>query len=319
MKSFWQDLPVPFTALSPMEGVTDVVFRQIITEIGRPDVFFTEFTSCAGLLSTGREKVLESLRFNKAQSPVIAQIFGTEPEEFFKVAKELSGMGFAGIDINMGCPVRAVTKHGSCSALIRTPELAKEIITATIAGAGALPVSVKTRIGYENESIEEWIGMILRQKIQALTVHLRTVSEMSRVPAHWDLMPLIISLRDKLSPTTVIIGNGDIKSLAEVQKKYKKYKAEGYMVGTGIFSNPWLFNKEIDMEKITVKERLNLFLHHIDLFEKEWEREKNFASLKKFAKTYMSNFPESASFREKLMETKSMEELKSELRNYKQS
>lgn len=316
MKSFWTDLPRPFTILAPMEGVTDIVFRQIITEIGRPEVFFTEFTSCAGLLSKGHEKVAENLRFDKSQQPIVAQIWGTEPKEFYTVSKDLKKRGFAGIDINMGCPVKVVTKHGACSGLIRTPELAAEIIKATIEGADSIPVSVKTRIGFKEESVGEWIGFLLKQNIAALSVHLRTVSEMSRVPAHWELIPQIISLRDKISPKTIIIGNGDLKSLEDVSEKHKKYNADGYMIGTGIFANPWLFNKSINVEKITIAERISLFLHHIELFEKQWGEGHNFASLKKFAKTYISNFPDSSELRQKLMETKSMQELKSELKKH---
>ncbi len=281
MKSFWQDLPHPFTVLAPMEGVTDVVFRQIISEIGRPDVFFTEFTSIAGLLSTGRERVAESLRTNKNQLPVVAQIWGTDPKEFYKVAKELSKSDFAGIDINMGCPVRAVTKHGACGGLIKTPALALEIIQATINGAGNLPVSVKTRIGLNSILLDEWIGLLLTQNLAALSIHLRTVSEMSKVPAHWELMPKIIKLRDKISSKTIVIGNGDINSLEEVNKKYKDFGADGYMIGTGIFANPWLFNKKVTMEKITIDQRINLFLHHIDLFEQQWEGKPKFCQSKK--------------------------------------
>ncbi len=316
MKSFWQDLSVPFTLLSPMEGVTDMVFRKVIAEIGRPDVFFTEFTSCSGLLSKGREKVAENLLFDKNQMPIVAQIWGTDPKEFFLVAKQISKLGFPGIDINMGCPVKAVTKHGACSGLIRTPDLASDIIKATIEGAGDVPVSVKTRIGFNAIAIDEWIGFLLKQNISALNIHLRTVPELSKVPAHWELMPQIMKLRNKVSPKTIIIGNGDIDSLYDVEKKYKTYKCEGYMVGTGIFANPWLFNKKVDMENITIPERVDLFLHHIDIFQKQWKGDHNFASLKKFAKTYISNFPDAGNFRNTLMETKSLEELKDKLRNY---
>lgn len=317
MKSFWTDLPTPFNVLAPMEGVTDVVFRKIITEIGRPDVFFTEFTSCTGLLSSGAEKVAENFLFDKDQAPIIAQIWGTDPKEFFEIAKQLSKSDFSGIDINMGCPVRAVTKHGACGGLIRTPELAMEIIQATIEGAGEKPVSVKTRLGYEKIDIEQWIGLLLKQNLSALTIHLRTVHEMSRVTAHWEVLPQILSLRDKLSPSTIIVANGDLNTLQEIDEKYNSYKAEGYMVGTGIFANPWLFNKNIQMDQISVPTRINLFLDHIELFEKQWKGERNFAQLKKFAKTYMSNFPQSASFREKLMDSKNLEELKDQLKNYK--
>lgn len=329
MKNFWNDLPRPFTALAPLDGVSDVVFRQIVAEIGKPDVLFTEFTMTDGLVSAGREKVEERLLLTEEQKPVVAQIWGTNPKHFYEVAKEMKERGFAGIDINMGCPDRTVVKHGACSALIRTPKLAVEIIQATKEGAGELPVSVKTRIGFEKENIEDWISFLLQQKIAVLTVHLRTVRELSKVPAHWEKMEEVIKLRNKLAPQTLIVGNGDIMSRDEIQDKFKQYGCDGFMIGRGIFSNPWLFNTKIDIQTVSVQERINLYLHHIDLFEKQWAVDvqlnekkvgwsgsKNFALLKKFAKTYIQNFPDAANFREKLMETKTLKELKETLQNY---
>ncbi|HSA83798.1 MAG TPA: tRNA-dihydrouridine synthase [Patescibacteria group bacterium] len=316
MQTFWQDLPRPFTVLAPLDGVTDVVFRQIITDIGKPDVLFTEFTPVEGFVSKGRKRVEENFLFTPSQKPIIAQIWGTKPEQFYIVAKELSGRGFVGIDINMGCPERVVVKNGACSALIKNPSLAAEIIQATKEGAGELPVSVKTRIGFSQPIIDEWIRFILQQNIAALTVHLRTVAEMSAVDAHWELMTEVMRLRDEISPQTIVIGNGDITSLAEIEEKYNKYGCDGFMVGRGIFANPWIFNKEVCMEEKTVEERVSLYLKHIDLFEKQWKGTHNFALLKKFAKTYISNFPEASELRVKLMESKRIEELRQTLLEY---
>ena len=319
MKSFWKDLPKPFTVLAPLDGVTDVVFRQVVTEIGKPDVLFTEFTPCEGLVSKGRERVMSNFLFTSEQKPIIAQIWGTKPEQFFHVAKEVSQMGFSGIDINMGCPERVVVKNGACSALIKNPTLAAEIIQATKEGAGELPVSVKTRIGFGTPIIEEWIGFVLRQNIAALTVHLRTVAEMSKVPAHWEMMPEVMRLRNEIAPETVLIGNGDIGSFADIKEKYEIYGCDGFMIGRGIFANPWVFNKEIQMENKTVKERIDLYLHHIALFDKQWQGTHNFALLKKFAKTYISNFPEASELRVKLMESKNIGELRETLEHYTNS
>lgn len=316
MKSFWHTLPRPFTILAPMDGVTDDVFRQIITEIGKPDVFFTEFTMCEGLLSKGSEKVAERFLFHPEQQPVVAQIWGTKPESFYKVAKDVKKRGFAGIDINMGCPERTVIRDGACSGLIRTPQLAADIIQATKDGAGDIPVSVKTRIGFERESIEEWIGFLLKQDISTLTVHLRTVRELSKVPAHWELMPEIIKLRDLIVPHTIIVGNGDVTSLSEIDEKFRKYHCDGFMIGRGVFANPWVFNSKVNFNEVTVKEKVALYLHHVDLFEKQWKGERHFAQLKKFAKTYINNFPDASSLREKLMETKKLAELRSILQEY---
>lgn len=336
MKTFWKELPKPFTVLAPLDGVTDVVFRQIVAEIGKPDVLFTEFTMCEGLLSSGRERVQENLLITPEQKPVIAQIWGTKPETFYQVAQQLQGRGFAGIDINMGCPDRTVVKNGACSALIRTPSLAAEIIQATKEGAGELPVSVKTRVGFNSIILEEWLGFLLQQKIAVLTVHLRTVRELSKVAAHWDLMPEILKLRNELAPETLLVGNGDITSREEMMQKYEEYGCDGFMVGRGIFANPWMFNPLINFSEVTIQEKIDLFLYHISLFEKQWgapdnvegnvsinekkfgwNGRKNFALLKKFAKTYINNFPEASNFREKLMESKSLEELRLVLSSYR--
>lgn len=317
MENFWQKLPKPFTVLAPLDGVTDVVFRQIVTEIGKPDVLFTEFTMTDGLVSKAKEKVAERLLITSKQKPVIAQIWGTNPEHFYQSAKEIEERGFAGIDINMGCPVRDVTNRGACSALIKNPKLAAEIIQATREGAGELPVSVKTRLGFEKIAVDFWIGFLLEQKLPALTIHLRTVRELSKVPAHWEEMKRIIALRNQIAPQTVIVGNGDIMSLNEIHDKFQNYGCDGFMVGRGIFVNPWFFNKKVDLQSVSIIERISLFQHHISLFEKQWKGEKHFALLKKFAKTYIYNFPEASTFREQLMESKNLEELKQTLKNYK--
>lgn len=314
MKNFWVNLPKPFTALAPMEGVTDVVFREIISDIGKPDVLFTEFVNVEGLNSSGFQKVSEGLLFTRKQKPVVAQIWGTRPEDFEKSAKMCLEMGFSGIDINMGCPVRDVVKIGACSALINNKKLAKEIIDSVKRGSGSLPVSVKTRIGFSDIQIDEWIGFLLEQNLDALTVHLRTVSEMSKVPAHWDLMPHIIEIKNKISPKTIIIGNGDIKSIEEVRLKFDSCHADGYMIGRGIFENPFMFS---DKDIISTDEKIDIFLAHIELFEKQWKYEKNPSNLKKFCKTYLNNFEGAGELRNKIMDAKTTFEMKTILGNYK--
>lgn len=314
MNNFWNDLPKPFTILAPMEGVTDYVFREIITDIGRPHVFFTEFTNVEGLNSKGSEKVEESLRFDPHELPIVAQLWGKDTEAFTKSAELCRKKGFSGIDINMGCPDKVIVKRGSCAALIKNPGLAKDIIIATKKGAGGLPVSVKTRIGF-NEIDLSWIKFLLEQDLPVLTVHLRTVAELSKVHAHWEIMPEIIKLRDEVAPKTLIVGNGDLKTYEEIDEKFEKYKCDGFMLGRGIFQNPWIFNRKIDIEKVTTKERFDLFLKHINLFDHTWP-EKNPAFLKKFCKTYLNNFSDAALTREKIMECTTTSEMRNVLNKY---
>lgn len=322
MKNFWTELPKPFTALAPLDGVTDFVFRQIIVKLGKPNVLFTEFTSCDGMQSKGRKKVESRLLFDKNEKPIVAQIWGANPKDFYETAKYIKTLDFTGIDINMGCPIADIIKGGACSGLLKNPKLAAEIIKATKEGADGLPVSVKTRIGFDSENIEQWIGFLLKQDLAALSVHLRTVDEMSKMPAHWELMPQIIKLRNKHAPKTIITGNGDIASLLEVEGKYKEYGCEGFMVGRGIFVNPWMFNKSRSIDDISVEERFETFLMHIKLYEKTWENSRNFANLKKFCKIYINNFTNAGENREKIMATKSLtglketvEELRKQLRD----
>jgi tRNA-dihydrouridine synthase len=316
MKSFRLNLARPFTILAPMDGVTDVVFRQIIAETGRPDVFFTEFVNVEGLTSKGSERVAEALKFGKNELPVVAHIWGKDPHAFYKASKMCKQMGLSGIDINMGCPDRVIVNRGNCAALIKNPELAKEIIEATRKGAGGLPISVKTRLGFDQIDLE-WIKFLLNQNLSAITIHLRTVLEMSKVPAHWELMSQVVKLRDEISPETLIIGNGDILSFKEIEEKYKKYVCDGFMVGRGIFQNPWFFNRSVDEEKVTIGVRLNLFIKHINLFDKTWKDGKNPANLGKFCKTYVSNFPDALSLREKIMECRETAEMLVVLNEYK--
>ena len=178
-RGFWGELKRPILALSPMDDITDAACRRLVARCGKPDVMLTEFVSVDGLCSAGRKRLLEDLRFDECERPVVAQLFGTNPELFRRSAELVVSLGFDGIDINMGCPVKAVCNTGSGSSLINEPELAIEIVQATIEGAGKLPVSVKTRIGYSKIQTEEWTAHLLKARPAALTFHLRTRKEQS--------------------------------------------------------------------------------------------------------------------------------------------
>lgn len=313
--SIWQSISKPIFALAPMEDVTDSVFRQIVVQTGKPDLFFTEFTSVDAILSPGFKNISNRLIFTKSERPIIAQIWGNDPEKFYKVAKMLQKMGFDGIDINMGCPDKSVVKHGSCSALIKNPNLAIDIIKATKKGAGSagrrIPVSVKTRIGFYNiNEMETWVTTLLSQDIAALTLHLRTVKEMSKVPAHWELIQRAVEIRDNLKVKTKILGNGDIKSMSEAQEKIDLYGIDGVMIGRGIFENLWFFNPQIKPEDVSVEKKLKLLIKHANLFYKTWGNTKNFAILKKFFKCYINGFPNASELRMKLMEAENPAQIK---------
>lgn len=315
MKFRWQNLKKPFFVLAPMEGGTDTVFRQIVVDCGRPDVMFTEFTNVEGLLSKGRNDVALRLKFTETEKPLIAQIWGKNPIAYFEVAQQLVQLGFDGIDINMGCPERTVVRNGCCSALIENHELAEKIIKSTKEGAGDLPVSVKTRIGFKSIATEEWISFLLNQNISALTVHFRTQKEMSLVPAHWEEAEKVVKLRDKIAPSTVIIGNGDIMSKKQGLDLANKYGVDGIMIGRGVFHNPYVFNEKINYEKQTKEERISLLKKHINLFEKTWKSnekvyKKSFLPLKRYFKIYISGFEGAVDLRAKLMETRTLEEAK---------
>lgn len=298
----WKELKKPFFTLAPMEDVTDTSFRRVVIKAGSPDVFFTEFTSTDGIFSKGRERVIHRFKYENIEQPLIAQIWGTNPENFFKTAGLVKELGFAGIDINMGCPVSHIIKNGACSGLINTPALASEIIKATQNGSGGLPVSVKTRIGSDEENINGWISHLLTHNLDALTVHFRTVKEQSKVPAHWEYSPRVVALRNEISPNTVLIGNGDVLSKKQAEKYFNEYGIDGYMVGRGIFHNPWFFAKD-DQRERSIKEKFELMKYHVTLHEITWGTFRNYHALKRFFKIYVNGFDGAAEMREELMKT----------------
>ncbi len=320
--------------LAPMEDVTDTVFRQIVASVGKPDVMFTEFTNVEGIahfchsepacrqagvseesrkagsfvvtqddmISNG---ILQRLVFSEIERPIVAQIWGVDPEKFKIAAEFVSKLGFDGIDINLGCPERKVVKVGACGGMIGQNTQTAEIISATKEGAGNLPVSVKTRIGNKKIITEEWIGFLLEQNLAAITVHGRTVSEQSLVPAHWDEIGKAVKLRDQICKETVLIGNGDVVSLSDARLKAQEFGVDGIMVGRGIFHNPWIFADRTGSQE----ERIELLKKHLTLWEKTWGEKKNFAVMKKFVKMYVRDFDGASDLRVKLMECKTAEEM----------
>ena len=284
-----------------MANVTDVAFRSMFAKYGKPDVMWTEFVSADGLCSPGQKILLRDLAFSGIERPIVAQLFTGHSEKMFEAAQLMEKLGFDGIDINMGCPDKSVEKQGSGSAHIKDPENALKVIEAARKGAPNIPISVKTRIGYNKNEIDTWITFLLEQKLPALTVHLRTRKEMSDVPAHWDLMKKIVELRDKISPETLIIGNGDVVSIDDGRKKILESGCDGVMVGRGIFGNPWFFSGK-NVSDISPKERLTVMLEHAKTFDNLLGDVKNFAIMKKHFKAYVSGWDGAKELRVKLME-----------------
>jgi tRNA-dihydrouridine synthase len=316
------DLPKPFFVLAPMDDVTDTVFRQVVADCAPPDLFFTEFANVDGLQSPGRPRLLKKLMFTPKDRPLIAQLWGLDPENFRKTAAEIAdgslarelglpeGINFAGVDLNMGCPAKSEVHNGACSALIKNRPLAHDIIEATREGlAGKLPLSVKTRLGF-NEVDLTWPEFLFEHKVSMLTMHGRTKKEMSKVPAHWDLINEVRKIRDRVSPETLMVGNGDVMTRSEAAELATKYELDGIMIGRGVFHDPFVFAPESIWSGYDRAQRIALFKTHVELFAHTWqEGERAIHTLNKFCKIYISDFDGAKEFREQLMSTNSTQEI----------
>ncbi|AWQ32834.1 TPA: tRNA-dihydrouridine synthase [Staphylococcus aureus] len=290
-----------------MEDVTDIVFRHVVSEAARPDVFFTEFTNTESFCHPeGIHSVRGRLTFSEDEHPMVAHIWGDKPEQFRETSIQLAKMGFKGIDLNMGCPVANVAKKGKGSGLILRPDVAAEIIQAT--KAGGLPVSVKTRLGYyEIDEWKDWLKHVFEQDIANLSIHLRTRKEMSKVDAHWELIEAIKNLRDEIAPNTLLTINGDIPDRKTGLELAEKYSIDGVMIGRGIFHNPFAFEKE--PREHTSKELLDLLRLHLSLFNKyEKDEIRQFKSLRRFFKIYVRGIRGASELRHQLMNTQSIAE-----------
>ena len=344
--SFWNKLPEPFFAMAPMADVTDIAFRALVAKRGKPDIFWTEFVSADGLYAlTGIAKngsvnpLLRDLAFEENQRPIVAQIFSSKPETIAYATKLVAKLGFDGVDINMGCPDRSIEKQGAGAALVKNPALAMELIHAAKEAAKQIPkltyrpdlvfpVSVKTRIGYNSENLEEWLTALLTAQPAAITLHLRTRKELSLVPAGWELMKKAVEIRNKVNPDVLLIGNGDVKDLEDARAKATETGCDGIMFGRAMFGNPWVFEKPARFNLGNLDLRLNLAgptEHGLDekleaLIELAYGFEKlsppkSFAILKKHIKAFVTGFPAcagrpgAADLRARLMTAESAAEL----------
>lgn len=308
--SILQQLPRPFFVLAPMDDVTDTVFRRVVADCYAPDLFFTEFVNVDGLQSPGRERLMKKILFTDTEQPLVAQIWGKNPENYYKTAKELVEMGFSAIDINMGCPDKTIVRNGCCSALIENRPLALDIIKATQEGAGGkVPVSVKTRLGFKQVDLS-WHELLLQQNLDMLTLHGRTQKQMSAVPADWDLIGKVREMRDEIAPETIFVGNGDVQNRAEGEALAQKHKLDGIMIGRGIFQDPYAFAPESPWPQKTRQQRIDLFRKHVQMFADTWQNnERRVPTLSKFCKVYINHFDNAKELREELMAAKSTDEL----------
>jgi tRNA-dihydrouridine synthase len=324
--SFLKDLPRPFFVLAPMDDVTDMVFRQVVNKCAAAGLYFTEFVNVDGLQSPGRTRLLKKLRFSTAEGPLIAQLWGKDPRNFYETAKQVAdgtfaqelgvpaGHNFVGVDLNMGCPQKSEIKSGTCSALINNRPLAEEIIEATKEGLAArLPLSVKTRTGYGSVDLS-WHEFLLSKKLDMLTVHGRTKAQMSKVPADWQIIGQVRELRDRLSPDTLIVGNGDVSSRFHGLELAEKHGLDGIMIGRGVFHDPYVFAEDSPWPDLAPIQRLELYENHVRLFAATWQAgERPVQTLNKFCKIYVNGFDGAKELREDMMRAASVEQLLSKI------
>jgi nifR3 family TIM-barrel protein len=300
-ESFWNKLKKPILVLAPMADVTDPAFRRVIAKYGKPDVLWTEFVSADGLFLGGKDALIKDLAFTDAECPIVAQFFTSKPEMMEKAARLALELGFDGVDINMGCPDKTIEKQGAGAAMMKNPKLAREVIRAAKRGAGNLPVSVKTRVGFNKVELETWLPEILAEEPAVITIHARTRKEMSKVPARWEHVKRAVEIRNELKSNTLIFGNGDVMNIEDARVKATETGADGIMLGRAIFGNPWLFS-ERDQKTITIQERLTVLVELSELFDELLGGVKNFAIMKKHFKAFVHGWDGAKELRIRLMD-----------------
>jgi tRNA-dihydrouridine synthase len=353
MRNFWAELPKPFFVMAPLANVTDAAFRRLIAKYSKPqgpDVMYTEFVSADGLVKAseeGRAKLMRDLVFTDAERPIVAQFFTSNPEHMEAAARLAQELGFDGVDINMGCPDKTIEKQGAGAKLILNPTLARELVAAAKRGAPNLPVSVKTRLGYNKDILEEWLPEILKAEPAVLILHARTRKEMSLVPARWERVKRAVEIRNELGVSTLIVGNGDLRDISDATAKVEESGADGAMLGRAIFGTPWLFAEAVpqsaqeekfpqrssDLPEVaeesdfgarpfaltfplSLEQKLRIAIEHTKLFEELLGDIKSFAIMKKHFKAYVEGFHGAKELRVKLMETGTAAEVEKLIEEY---
>jgi tRNA-dihydrouridine synthase len=313
----WRTLPRPFSVLAPMEYVTDSAFRRMLLHCGAPDVMVSEFTHVEKVIAPHNTDMHNRLMYHKEEHPLMAQIWGTCPDQTYRAVKTLIALGFDGIDINMGCPTPRAIERGACSALIKTPALAGELFSAAREAAGrSVPVSIKTRLGFDRLITEPWAEFLLSLKPAALTMHGRIATDMSRGPANWDEIGKVVGLRNAMKSDTLIIGNGDVQSFAEIQEKHQHYKVDGVMLGRAVLKNPLVFRKDGQtMDALSQAQRIQLLWRHATLCRQNLGKSLGFTVIKKYLKIYINDFKGAAQLRDKLAKAGSFQAMRTLLQH----
>ena len=321
--------------LAPMDGVTDMAMRFITKKHGHdvhghrdgraghdihnhrgrraggPDVVFTEFVSAEGIRA-GATRLMRDFKFTDMERPIVAQLFGKDPQAFYVATLLVCKLGFDGVDINMGCPARKVANRGEGAGLINTPDLALQIIKEVQRAAGGkIPVSVKTRIGYDKPVTDEWIGRLLEAEPAVISLHGRTLKQGYSGKADWKEIGKAAKLCGKTD--TLLLGNGDVDSVKNGKEKLKRYGGDGFLIGRASFGNPWVFRDDLYRSRtecgMTKEERLRVALEHARKFEECYPEDKFFA-MRKHLNWYAKGFDGAKELRSKLVLCNSAKEVK---------
>lgn len=298
----WDASEKPLLLLAPLHEVTDAAFRETVAACGEPDIMFTEFTSVDGLSHpVARDRIIRRyLQRGEHEHKTAVQIWGNDPEKFREAAALSKELGFAGVDINTGCPDKAVVKQEKGGALLKDYARVIDLVAATIEGAGGLPVSVKTRLGFDSDIADAWIPALAESGVSAITLHARTVKEGSRVPARWDrIKELAPGVR---AAGVTFIGNGDVTSYADALARVADSGADGAMIGRAIFGNFWFFNPDIETANVPLAERLSVLSDLAERFEARYGGFRSISVLRKHVKGLVHGFSGASELREQLMQ-----------------
>jgi tRNA-dihydrouridine synthase len=362
--NFWQGIEKPIIGLSPMDGVTDASFRFITAKHGRPDVTLTEFVNVETAFFAP-DTLIRDLTYSEIERPVVAQIYGHTPEMFYKVAHIVCELGFDGVDINMGCPAKKVAAKGSGAALIRTPDLARRIVRMVRQAIGdwrngqtlsdlqlgpklidnirtanrfrsgresaserhLIPVSVKTRLGYDSVVVEEWIETLLEEAPAVISIHGRTLKQKYNGSADWNAIARAVEIAK--SSGTLILGNGDLKDMVDVYRRVYQTHVDGVLLGRSAQGNPWIFRSKNQVKQalrseqtldigetpISLKDRFKVVLEHAARFERYWGTQ-CFVGMRKHLAWYCKSSPRAAELRARMVRLNSADEVRECLRNY---